>query len=149
MTESVQLEKRAVRDVVSFRGHPLVRSAHPTTIEITTEDHLTERGDCIIGVGASKGCAGLDGRVKDALKSDKAMVTLTIVVGGNSFVVKAGGDPRLELSHPGEMVIRKSEFVSGRTLAVRASAASKDIPRGMVHLLRNPATTGTLVIEVS
>ncbi len=148
MTERALLEKRAVRDVVTFRGHPLLRSAHPTTIEITTEAHLTENGDCIIGVGASKGCAGLDPSVRGALKSEGAKVTLRILVGSQSFEVRAEGDPRLELSHPGDMVIRKSEFVSDRTLAVRASAASKDIPREMVRLLRDPDTVGTLEIEV-
>jgi uncharacterized protein len=149
MTESVLLEKGVVKDAVSFRGHPMVRSAHPTTIEITMEDHLTEKGDCIIGVSASKGCAGLDGRVKHALRRHRAMVTLRILVGVHSFEIRAEGDPRLDLSHPNDMVIRRSEFISDRTLAVRASAASKDIPRAMVHLLRNPAAVGTLEIEVS
>jgi len=149
MTESILSAKRVVKDVVSFRGHPMVRSTHPTTIEVTTEDHLTERGDCIIGIGASKGCAGLDARVKTALRGYGAMVTLRILVGDFSFEVKAEGDPRLELSHPYDIVIRKSEFISDRTLAVRANAASKDIPKRMIHLLRSPAVAGRLEIEVS
>ena len=149
VTESILSARRVVKDVVLFSGHPLVRSTHPTTIEVTTEDHLTERGDCIIGVSASKGCAGLDARVKNALKGFGAMVTLRILVDDFSFELKAEGDPRLELSHPCDIVVRKSEFISDRTLAVRANAASKDIPKPMVHLLRNPAIAGRLEIEVS
>jgi hypothetical protein len=140
--------KAAFMEVISFRGHPLVRSAHPTTIEVTTEDHLTEKGDCIIGVAASKGCAQLDPRVKEALRRKETRVAIRIIVGERSFEVAAAGDPGLELSHPHDMVIRKSDFVSDRTLAVHADAASKDIPREMVRLLRNPATTGRLEIEV-
>ena len=41
------------------RGHPLVLGTHPTTFEVTCEKHLTENGNCIIGVAADKGCAGL------------------------------------------------------------------------------------------
>ena len=62
--------KALARDVVEFRGHPMVRSSHPTTVEVTTEDYLTENGECIIGVGADKGCAGLSGAVKERLRRE-------------------------------------------------------------------------------
>jgi len=135
-------------EYVTFTGHPLVSALHPTTIEVTTQEFLTENGDCIVGVGAAKGCAGLDERIKENLRRTGSMVTLRLVVGTLSFVVRASGDPRLQLSHEHDMVIRKSDFMSERTLAVRADAAAKDIPRDMVNLLRNPKTLGRLEIEV-
>ncbi len=141
-------ETELLRETVHFRGHPMVRSSHPTTIEVTTEDYLTENGDCIIGVGASKGCARLDAKVKEGIRRKGSKLVIRIVVGQLSFEVKATGDPRLDLSHPHDMVIRKSDFVSDRTLAVRADAASRDIPRQMVRLLKDPATVGRLEIEV-
>ncbi|MDA4120122.1 MAG: DUF371 domain-containing protein [Thaumarchaeota archaeon] len=133
---------------VNFRGHPLVRSLHRTTIEVTTEESLTENGDCIVGVGAAKGCAGLDSRVKEALRRRGSMVTIKLVVGTFSFSIKASGDPRLQLSHEHDMVIRRSDFISDRTVAIQANAAAKDIPKEMVKLLRNPTTVGRLEIEV-
>lgn len=136
------------KESVVFRGHPMVRSAHPTTIEITTEDYLTANGDCIIGVAASKGCAQLGDAVKEGLKTKGSRVTIRLLVGDRSFQVNARGDPRLELSHRHDMVIRKSEFISDRTIAVHADSAAKDIPREMVRLLRNPTTVGRLEIEV-
>jgi uncharacterized protein len=142
-------EGRALaREVVEFRGHPMVRSSHPTTIEITTEGYLTENGDCIIGVGAAKGCAGLSSAVKERLKTDGARVTLKVSVGALSFVIRAQGDSRLTLTDPHEMVVRKSDYISGRTLAIRADASSRDLPREIVRLLKSPATGGTLEIEV-
>jgi len=142
-------EGRAMaREVVEFRGHPMVRSSHPTTIEITTEDYLTENGDCIIGVRASKGCAGLSSALKERLSTGGSRVTLKIAAGALSFIVRAQGDPRLTLTDPHEMVVRKSDYVSDRTLAVRADASSRDLPREIVRLLKNPATRGTLEIEV-
>ena len=76
------------------------------------------------------------------------MVTIRLVAGTFSFSIKASGDPRLQLSHEHDIVIRRSDFISDRTLAVQADAAAKDIPREMVNLLRNPKTVGRLEIEV-
>ncbi|MCL5672205.1 MAG: DUF371 domain-containing protein [Thaumarchaeota archaeon] len=139
---------RLAREEVSFRGHPMVRSTHATTMEVTTEEHLTENGDCIIGVRADKGCFGINPAVKEGLRKSGAKVTIRISVGDRTFQTVARGDVRLKLSHPHDIVIRKSEFVSDRTLAVGASAAAKDIPRDMVRLLTSPAATGVLEIEV-
>ena len=138
-----------VVETVGFRGHPMVLALHPTTIEITTEASLTRRGDCIVGVGSRVGCSGLGDAIRKALMRDEARVVLRLVVGTGTFVVTARGDRRLTLTHPHDMVIRKSDFVSDRTLAVGASAAAKDIPRSMVRALRSKETTGHLEIEVT
>jgi hypothetical protein len=126
----------------------MVRAAHPTTIEITKEGYLTENGDCIIGVAADKGCAELEEKVKEGLRMKGSPVTVKIVVGSSFFQVNARGDPRLELSHPHDIVIRKSDFISDRTLAVGADAAARDLPRRMVQALKDPRTVGRLEIEV-
>ena len=126
----------------------MVKSLHPTTIEITTEEHLTEKGDCIVGVGAAKGCSQLSETLKTALRSEKARVKIRLLVGNESFELTAEGDEGLELSHPHDIVIRKSRFTSGRTLAVGASAAAKDIPRSIVSKLMKTETVGVLEIEV-
>lgn len=133
---------------IAFRGHEMVLALHPTTIEITTEGHLTRRGDCIVGVAAEKGCAGLSATVKQALARLNTKVSIRIAVGDQSFELTAWGDPRLTLAHPHDIVIRKSDYISDRTLAVRASAAAKDIPRRMVRALRNSSATGIMEIEV-
>jgi uncharacterized protein len=52
------------------------------------------------------------------------------------------------LSSPTEMVIRRSLFVSPRTLALCADAAARDLPRRMVTSLRSPECRGLLRIEV-
>ena len=136
-------------DRIPFRGHRLVTALHPTTIEITTEDHLTERGDCIIGVAAEKGCAQLAEGVKAGIRRPSAKVLLRFVVGADTFDVEAQGDPRLTLAHPHEIVVRRSDYISDRTIAVRADAAAKDVPRRMIAALRRPATVGFLEVSVS
>jgi hypothetical protein len=127
----------------------MVRATHRTTIEVTTEEHLTENGDCIVGVRADKGCAGLDPGVRSSIQGGPSKVRIKLMVEGETFSIEATGSPRLPLSDPHEIVIRKSDFVSGRTLALGADAAAKDIPRSMVARLRNPSTVGMLEVEVS
>ncbi len=139
---------QAVGQRVAFRGHPLVRATHPTTIEITTEDYLTESGDCIIGIMADHGCLGLDEALKSALRNGGAKVGFTIRVGSQTFSFAARGDPGLTLTDPHDAVIRRSGFLSPRTLAVGAGAAAKDIPRTLVTALRSPDTVGYLEVEV-
>ncbi|MBM4400405.1 MAG: DUF371 domain-containing protein, partial [Crenarchaeota archaeon] len=46
--------------------------------------------------------------------------------------------PQLTLSHPTDMVIRKSDYVCNRTLAVHADKAAQDLSRELVEKLRNP-----------
>ena len=139
---------QVLKETVAFRGHEMVRALHPTTIEVTTEEELTARGDCIIGVGADKGCEQLGSATKAGIRTAGARIRVRILVGAMQFVVNARGDPGLELTNPREMVVRRSSFLSGRTLAVGADYAACDIPRPMIRLLTSPETVGRLEIEV-
>jgi hypothetical protein len=127
----------------------MVRSVHPTTIEVTMETRLTSRGDCIIGVSADKGCLQLREETKHELRREGSRVALKVSAGPDSFVLHARGHPGLLLTHPHDIVVRKSGFLSDRTLAVVADAAARDIPRPLVARLKNPEAIGTLEIEVT
>jgi hypothetical protein len=135
-------------ETVTFRGHPMVRATHPTTIEVTTEKDLTPRGDCIIGVSADRGCGQLGEAIKEGLREKGARVKVRLMVGGMQFIVNARGDTGLELSNPHDIVIRRSAFLSDRTLAIHADAAAWDIPREIVRALTDPRAVGKLRIEV-
>ena len=128
-------------------GHPSILSSHPTTLEITTEPHLTKRGDCIIAVKAECGLQDLPSNIKKVLSSEKGRGKLTIMVRDRTFTVEGRGSSGLTFTNPQEIVVRKSGFVSDRTLMVYANKAASDIPRRMVKLLQDP--TQTIMIEVS
>ena len=64
-------------DEVEFYGHPMVRSLHPTTYEVTKDAHLTLRGDCIIGVKADKGLSELSSGVRESIMQEESTVLLT------------------------------------------------------------------------
>ncbi|MDQ3884848.1 MAG: DUF371 domain-containing protein [Thermoproteota archaeon] len=126
-----------VQEDVIFYGHPNVQSLHAKTIEITKEEHLTLRGDCIIGVRADKSCVDLDEQLKHKLKSNSAIVRIEVIAGNNSFLVTGAGDQRLDLLSPHDIVIRKTNFVCPRTMSVRCDKASQEIPRDLVKTLQD------------
>ena len=130
---------------VMARGHPEVSATHKTTIEITKEGFLTPTGDCIIGVSSDRACADLDARLKDALKDGKK-VLITLECNGACDIVTAYGDSRLTLTNPTSMVIRKSSFICGRTLCVRADKAAADLDRRLIKELKKG---GKLMVKLS
>jgi len=125
-------------EVIVARGHENVQSTNKTTFEVTRENHLTKRGDCIIAVGASKGAADLNRRFKAVARSQGARLTIKIEVDGEEETVRAWGSPKLLFAHPADLVVRKSDYVCGRTLAVGADRAACDLSRKFVEKLRNP-----------
>jgi hypothetical protein len=137
-----------VQEEIAFFGHPNVQSFHARTVEITKDEHLTLKGDCIIGVRATKACADLDPAIKSRLAKSDSRVKIEIVVSSDTYTITGTGDERLTLKNPHDIVIRKTNFVCPRTLSVRCDRASSDIPRRMVEALKNPETKGLFRITV-
>lgn len=137
-----------MQEEITYFGHPSVQSFHARTVEITKEAHLTLKGDCIIGVRASKACADLDPALKKKLMENNSQVKMEIIVGDDVYTIAGSGDARLTLQNKHDVVIRKTNFVCPRTLSVRCDKASSDIPRKMVEALKNPETRGIFRITV-
>ena len=68
-------------DVVEFRGHPNIRAEHPTTLEVTKDDFLTPRGDCIVGIASNKGASDINRCVKEVLRAGGKLVAVILVEG--------------------------------------------------------------------
>lgn len=130
-------------------GHPAILSTHPTTLEITTSDELTQGGDCVVAVKSSSAICSLPEDLKQALSSSSGRGRLVLRAGPFEFEVEGRGDPRLTFSHETDLVVRKSGFISDRTLMVFADKSSMDIPRDMVRLLQDPACRVTVEISVT
>ena len=133
---------------IEFSGHENIRSNHQKTIEITKESDLTLKGDCIVGINATSSCSDLPQELKDKLRVSDSKVTFSIHVGVHEFVIEGKGHPDLILTHSEDIVIRKSDFICPRTLAVNCDKASDLLPREMVSLLQDPKTKGTFTITV-
>ncbi|MBU4202226.1 MAG: DUF371 domain-containing protein [Candidatus Altiarchaeota archaeon] len=70
------------------------------------------------------------------MKDDDAVLEITIECGGISEILKAKGHHNLTLTHPTDMVVRKSDFICDRTLAIGADKASIDLDRELVEKLK-------------
>jgi hypothetical protein len=137
-----------IQDEVTFYGHPNIRSLHAKTIEITKDEHLTPRGDCIVGVKANKACADLDESFKHRLKSNSSIVRMEIMVRDESFLILGMGDERLSMLNVHDIVIRKTSFVCPRTMSVLCDKASSDLPRKLVNMLQDQETKGIFRITL-
>ena len=137
-----------LREVIHCKGHKNVRATHRSTLEITTEDFLTPRGDCIICVSADKALKDLSEEFKEALRKGSKL-RIVIKAGNLRDELIAHGSPELKLESPVSMVIRKSDYIDGRTLAIRANKSARDLRRELVELLKNPETEAVveLIIE--
>jgi len=124
-------------ETIRAKGHANILSTHRNTLEFTAEERLTRRGDCIIAVSADKTMADLSDEFKAALRRPDAILNLTIECNGVSDRVTAHGHPQLSLTHPTDFVIRKSDFICPRTLAVNADKAACDLSRRLVEELKN------------
>lgn len=118
-------------------GHPNVKATHKSTLEITRDDYLTPKGDCIIAVKAEYAVNDLPSKAKELLKHNDTKVLLKLRVGEFSDVVHAYGSKDLILESKNSMVIRKSTYVDERTLAIKADKAARDINRDLVRLLKD------------
>jgi len=130
------VEMVMLKETIKARGHKNVTAKHRTTLEFTKEKHLTPQGDCIIVVGADKSMREFSEEFKSALRDDDAELEIRIKCKGLVEIVRARGNSNLILTHPTDMVIRKSDFVCDRTLAVRADKASIDLDRKLVERLK-------------
>ena len=127
-----------ITEIVDAYGHENIRATHKTTLEITKESTLTKRGDCVIAVGATKGAKDLSSEFKEAMKRQDAQITITVEASEIREVVKARGSPQLLFTHPTDMVVRKSNYICGRTIAIKANKAARDISRKLVEKIRTP-----------
>ncbi len=142
------MASKKVFEVIHAFGHPNIRASHPTTIMLTKERQVTQRGNCVIAVAADKSVADLSAEFKDALRQPNAKLTIQLEVDGLKGEINASGSPDLGLNHPDDLVIRKSEFISDRTLAVKADKSSGDLSRAVVEKLKNPKQQVTLTLTV-
>jgi len=124
---------------IRAHGHEHVRATHASTLELTSDDHLTPAGDCILAVEADRVPADLDSGFVDACRDAEATVTLTLEAGGHRDRVTGRGDPALTFASDRSLVCRTSDYVDDRTVMVEADGAAADLDRELVAALADGA----------
>ena len=137
-----------VKEVIQGFGHENVQATHHGTIEFTKDNDLSLNGDCILVVSVDRSLVELSEEFKSALKRPKSELTVLIEANNVADEIHALGSPFLVFTHHMEMVLRKSDFLSDRTLAIQADKAAKDISRELVEKLKNPRQSAKITLTV-
>lgn len=136
LRREIRSEVTEIVETIHCRGHKNVRARHKSTFEITKDIELSESGDCIIGVGADKGAADLSHEFREALSIPGSTLTTVFSIGSETFEVSSEGISGITLTHPTDLVWRRSAFVCPRTIAVYSNAVAKTFPRSLVEKLQ-------------
>ncbi len=115
----------------------------------TKDVHVSKNGDCIIAMTADKSVADLSAKFKERLRMTKAELTIIIESGNFRDEIKALGSHKLCLCHSTDIVIRKSDYICSRTLAICADKSANDLKRVLVEKLHDPKqkVKVTLIVE--
>ncbi len=138
----------SVTEIIHCHGHKNVLGRHKSTFEITKETELSKNGDCIIAVGADKGAMDLSPEFRKAISHETAVLRTTLTCGEHAVTIISQGAPGITLTHPTDLVWRRSSFVCPRTIAVYSDHTAALLPREMRADLQNGAElVVTLIVE--
>ena len=119
------------------RGHENVLSLHKSTFEITKDKDLSLSGDCIIGLDIDKSMVDFPQEFKEKLANDDTKVIVELKTPNAYDTIEGFGHHDLSLSHPTDIVCRKSTFVCSRTLMIKSNKAAIDLNRDLIKDLAN------------
>ena len=122
---------------IMARGHENVLSLHKSTFEITKDKDLSLSGDCIIGLDIDKSMEDFPKEFKEKLANDDTKVIVELRTPNASDTIEGYGHHDLTLSHPTDIVCRKSTFVCSRTLMIKSNKAAIDLNRDLIKDLAN------------
>jgi len=132
-------ERQPVTATLQASGHENVTAAHESTFEITTDDYLTPAGDCIVGIEADGAPAAFSDAFVDACSRQTARITITLDAAGQTDTVEALGSPELTFESERSAVVRTSDYIDDRTVAIAASKSAGDLDRDLVAALADGA----------
>jgi len=128
--------KEAKDEIVAY-GSLKISATNNNMLKIIKSEDSLKDADAIVAVKADKSCKDLKIDLKNALKEAKK-VEITIECGGENDVIIAYGSPALRFSSAEEIVVRKDDFIDGRTVAILADKSANELKQDLVEKLRNP-----------
>ncbi|MEM3806317.1 MAG: DUF371 domain-containing protein [Thermoproteota archaeon] len=127
-----------LEEIYAF-GHENIKATHHSTLEVTTENYLTKKGDCIIGIRANKSAFLLNSKTKEFLRCNFSTLKVVIEVGEQSDAFICYGSNRLSFLNKTSIVFRKSKYIDDRTVGILCNKAASDIDRRIVAKLKDPS----------
>ncbi len=125
-----------IRETIVAQGHPNISATHKTTFQVTKDNNISQRADCVIGVNADKAMYDLCESMKIALQNDQAFVYVTLCVGELQELITGWGSSKLTCANTQDIVARRSDFTSDRTLMIKSDTAAIDLNRRLIERLK-------------
>jgi uncharacterized protein len=122
---------------IKTKGHKNVLSKHKSTFEITKDEDLTPKGDCIIGVDMDKSLLDFSKEFKDKIANSNTKIKISLETPNAHDEIIGFGSEELTLTHPTDIVCRKSSFTCNRTLMINANKAAIDLNKELIEDLKN------------
>ncbi|MEM3373668.1 MAG: DUF371 domain-containing protein [Candidatus Woesearchaeota archaeon] len=116
--------------IFSFSGHENLIGNHKNTFEFTKEKELTKKGDCIIGVNSNFDHT----KLKELCKKFKKA---KIIIQSDKFKDDVVFYLNKNFDDEKEIVIRKSNFISKRTLGILAEKSAFELNRDLIKSIKN------------
>ena len=114
-------------------GHLNILATHKTTLEFTKDSELSLKGDCIVGVKAD---FDLDEIKKIIDKSKNKKIEILIKTDDKKIQEGIEAELNPNFDDNNEIVIRKTDFASQRTLAVRSNKAAFELKMELIDYLK-------------
>ena len=127
-------------------GHANIRATHKTTLEFTKDAELTLNGDCIVGVNADFDLEKIKALIKN---SKNGKITLIIETTDKKIKETINAELNPGFNSNKEMVIRKTDFLSERTLLIRADKASFELKRDLIEYLKQKQNKITVILKAA
>ena len=124
-------------------GHPNILATHKTTLEFTKDEDLTKNGNCIIGIKADFEL----GKLKNFIKKSNNRIMIIIEAPDKKIKEKIAAELNPNFNDNNEIVIRKADFLSGRTLGIRADKAAFELNRNLIRYLKGKKNKILVIIE--
>ena len=119
------------------KGHRNVTSHHKSTFEITRDAEIGPTADCIVGVDMDKTMMDFPQEFKDKISDSDTKIIVELKTENGYDEITGFGHEDLTLTHPTDIVIRKSDYTCSRTLMINSDKAAKDLDADLIDDLKN------------
>ena len=119
------------------KGHKNVTSHHKSTFEITKEAEIGPAADCIIGVDMDYTMLDFPEDFKAKIADSNTKITVILDTENGHDEITGWGHEDLTLTHPTDIVCRKSDYTCSRTLMIKADKAACDLDINLIEDLKN------------
>lgn len=110
-------------------GHKNILATHKTTLEFTKDKEISRNGDCIVGVNSDFELE----KIKRIINNSKK-IKLTLNAAGIQEELIAEVNNGFDDCK--EIVVRKTEFLSKRTLGINSSKSAIELKRELINYMK-------------